>query len=364
MKIVPLPLTVRQLAEGYRDDGEGGVVGMGGKLDIRPPYQREFIYNDAKRNAVIETVRQGFPLNVMYFADREDGTYEVMDGQQRIISLCQYVTGAFSLDYRYFHNLTEDEQKQVLDYELLVYACAGTDSQKLAWFRTINIAGEELLDQELRNAIYHGPWLSDAKRWFSRTGGPAAQLGQGYVRGTPIRQDLLEKALEWVVLRDGLEEVEEYMSTHQHDPNATDLWSYYRQVLEWAQSTFPVVRKEMTSVDWGALYHEHGQSFPDGQELEERVAELMMDDDVTKKAGIYAYVLDGKERHLNIRAFTPAQRREAYERQKGICPVCNEHFTLAEMEADHITPWHEGGKTVADNCRMLCREDNRRKGGV
>lgn len=364
MKIEQRNITIRDLVEGYSDDGEGGVVGFDGKLDIRPPFQREFVYKDQQRNAVIETVQRGFPLNVMYWAVRKDGTYEVMDGQQRTISICQYATSGFSLDYKYFHNLPQDEKDAIFDYELLVYLCEGNEGEKLDWFKTINIAGEKLMAQELRNAVYYGTWLTDAKKWFSRTAGPAAQKGEDYVTGTPIRQELLEMALEWVCLRDDLKVVDEYMAKHQHAPNATDLWSHYGRALEWAKSTFPVARKELKSVDWGALYHEHGSTFPDGAVMEQRVAELMADEDVTRKAGIYQYVLDGQEKHLSIRAFTPNQKREAYERQKGTCPVCGDHFELVEMEADHITPWSQGGRTIPDNCKMLCKDDNRRKSNI
>jgi hypothetical protein len=364
MKIEQRNVRVHELVAGFKDNGEGGVVGLNGELDIRPPYQREFVYRDKQRNSVIETVRRGFPLNVMYFADRGDGTYEVMDGQQRTISICQYVNNEFGLDYKYFHNLTQDEQDSILYYELIVYFCSGTDSEKLDWFRTINIAGERLYEQELRNAVYHGVWLTDAKRWFSRSGGPAAQVGDNYVTGSPIRQELLAMALEWACLRDGLTAVDEYMALHQHDPNATDLWSHYQRVLEWAKSTFPVVRKELKSVDWGSLYHQHGSSFPDGKVMEQRVAELMADEDVTRKSGIYQYVLDGQEKHLSIRAFSSSQKREAYEEQKGICPACGKHFELSGMEADHIQPWSLGGRTIPVNCRMLCKEDNRRKSNI
>lgn len=364
MKIEQRRVTVRELVAGFSDDGEGGVVGMGGLLDIRPAYQREFVYKEAQRAAVIDTVVRGFPLNVMYFSERGDGTFEVMDGQQRTISLCQFVTNAFSRDYRYFHNLGADEQAAILDYELLVYFCSGTETETLDWFRTINIAGEKLTDQELRNAVYHGPWLADAKRWFSRTSGPAATVSDGYVAGTPNRQDLLAKALRWAVLRDELGAIEEYMAAHQHDPNATDLWSYWQQVIAWATSTFPVRRSELRSVDWGALYVRHGDTFPDGAALEQRVAQLMGDDEVTRKAGIYPFVLDGDERHLSLRAFTANIKREAYERQAGVCPACGETFELAGMEADHITPWSKGGRSVAANCQMLCKDCNRRKSNV
>lgn len=179
MKVELLDITVGELINEYRDDGEGGVFGYGGKLNIRPPFQREFIYRDKERKAVIDSILKEFPLNVMYWADREDGTFEIIDGQQRTISIAQYVEGDFSFNHRYFHNLPSDEAKLILDYELMVYVCTGTDSEKLEWFKTINIAGQELTNQELRNAVYSGPWVSDAKRYFSRTGGPAYRIGNG-----------------------------------------------------------------------------------------------------------------------------------------------------------------------------------------
>ena len=168
MEIELKEITVRELADGYEDNAENGVKGFGGKLDIRPPYQREFIYKDKQRDAVIDTLTRDFPLNVMYWAVRDDGDFEVIDGQQRTISVCQYVEGDFAFNNKYFHNLQDDEKKQILDYKLMVYLCSGTDSEKLEWFKIINIAGEKLTDQELRNAVYSGSWVSDAKRYFSK----------------------------------------------------------------------------------------------------------------------------------------------------------------------------------------------------
>lgn len=360
MKIELRNVTVRELAEGYEDNDEAGVVGYSGKLDIRPPYQREFIYKDKQRDAVIDTITRVFPLNVMYWAVRDDGGYEVIDGQQRTISICQFVEGDFAFKSRYFHNLQSDEQDQVLDYPLMVYLCSGTDSEKLEWFKTINIAGEKLTDQELRNAVYAGSWVSDAKRHFSKNGCPAYSIGSDYLTGVPIRQDYLETVIKWINSGD----IDGYMAKQQHKPNATELWLYFQSVIAWVKATFPNWRKEMKSVPWGELYNSFKDIEWDSSKLEQRVSELMVDEDVTKKAGIYPYVLNGLEKHLNIRQFSLNQRREAYERQKGICPVCQSRFKLEEMEADHITPWHEGGKTEAANCQMLCRDDNRKKGGV
>lgn len=359
MKIELLEVTIRELAESFVDNDEGGVTGYSGMLDIRPAYQREFIYKDKQRDAVVNTVRKNFPLNVMYWAVREDGGYEVIDGQQRTISICRYVDGAFAFENRYFHNLQSDEQQQILDYKLMIYSCSGTDSEKLEWFRTINIAGEKLTEQELRNAVYSGPWVTDAKRYFSKTNCAAYNIGGDYLTGTAIRQDYLETVISWI--NDG--DIEGYMAKQQLKPNANELWLFFKSVIDWVQATFPKYRREMKGVDWGVLYREFKDKEFDTKALEAEIRELMEDEDVTRKSGIYAYVLTRKEKHLSIRAFTEKQKREAYERQERICPVCAQHFEIQAMEADHITPWHEGGKTNADNCQMLCKEDNRRKSG-
>lgn len=365
MNIELKEITVRDLVEGYQDNEENGVVAYSGKLDVRPPFQREFIYKDKQRDAVINTVTKDFPLNVMYWAVREDGNFEIIDGQQRTISICQYIEGDFSVkigsfpENRAFHNLQKDEQEQILNYKLMVYLCSGTDSEKLEWFKTINIAGERLTDQELRNAVYSGSWVSDAKRYFSKNGCAAYGLGGDYLSGSPIRQDFLETTIKWI----SNDDIENYMAKQQHEPNANELWLYFQNVINWVKVVFTKYRKEMKGIAWGFLYNEfHTQNF-DSKKLEIQIADLMQDEDVTNKKGIYEYILTGKERFLNIRAFSDNQKREAYERQEGICPVCTEHYEINEMEGDHITPWHEGGKTSAENCQMLCRDCNRRKSG-
>ena len=366
MKIELQEITVRELVAGYEDNAEEGVVGYGGKLDIRPPYQREFIYKNKQRDAVINTVTNNFPLNVMYWAVRDDGNYEIIDGQQRTIFTCQYVEGDFSvkvgsfLENRAFHNLQNDEQEKILDYKLTVYFCSGTDSERLEWFKTINIAGEKLTNQELLNAVYHGSWVSDAKRHFSKNNCPAYGLGKDYLSGAVIRQDFLETAIKWIS-EDG--DIERYMSGYQKEPNANELWLYFNSVINWVKAVFPKYRKEIKGVQWGFLYNEFKDQKYDSKKLEKEISKLMEDEDVTNKKGIYSYILNRKEKHLNIRAFSKNQKREAYERQKGICPACKEHFEIDEMEGDHITPWHEGGKTDTKNCQMLCKDDNRRKSG-
>lgn len=382
MKIQQRTVTVRELVAGYADNQDGGVVGLSGMLDVRPPYQREFVYKDAQRAAVIDTVTKHFPLNVLYWADRGDGTFEVMDGQQRIISISQYVTSVFARDFKYFHNLTQDEKDVILDYELTVYVCTGTESDKLEWFKTINIAGEKLTDQELRNAVYSGTWLAEAKKRFSRTGGPAAQLAGDYLKGSPIRQDYLETTLGWIADRDALAvssgssgssgaggaagssvAIEDYMAAHQHDADADDLWSYFQKVISWVKITFPTYRREMKGIAWGELYNVHHSTAVNATLFDAAVTRLMADDDVTKKSGIFSYLLSRRERDLSIRSFSPNQKREAFERQQGICPACDQVFEIGEMEADHVTPWSAGGKTTADNCMMLCKDDNRKKSG-
>ncbi|SNB03987.1 HNH endonuclease [Flavobacterium psychrophilum] len=359
MNIELKEITIRELTENYEDNNENGVIGYDGKLDIRPPYQREFIYKDKQREAVIDTITKNFPLNVMYWAVREDGNFEVIDGQQRTISICQFVTGEFAYNFRFFHNLQKDEQEQILNYKLMVYLCSGTDSQKLEWFKTINIAGEKLTEQELRNAVYSGSWVSSAKPIFSKRNCPAFGLASDYMVGSPDRQEYLETVIKW--FSNG--NIEVYMSNHQHDPNANEIWLYFQSIVSWVKATFPKYRREMKGIGWGFLYNEFKTQNFDHKKLEEEISTLMQDEDVTNKKGIYEYVLTRKEKFLNIRAFTDNQKREAYERQQGICVKCGEHFELSGMEADHITPWHEGGNTSAVNCQMLCKNDNRIKSG-
>ena len=353
-------ITVRELANGFKDNSDEGVVGYGGKLDIRPPYQREFIYKDKQRDAVIDTIICDFPLNVMYWAVRDDGNYEVIDGQQRTISICQYINGDFAHLFRYFHNLKEDEQQQILEYKLMVYICSGTESEKLKWFQTINIAGEKLTEQELKNAVYAGTWVSDAKRYFSKNGCVASLLGGDYLVGSPIRQEYLETALRWISKGN----IEVYMANHQHDPNASALWRYFQDVISWVSATFKVKRKKfMKGVEWGLLYNDFKDVLYNADTIEEETARLIADDDIERKSGIYPYILTRNEKFLSIRAFSDSVKQKVYEKQKGICPKCNQSFEISQMEADHITPWHAGGKTVEENCQMLCKNDNRTKSG-
>lgn len=359
MKIQLHEITVRDLVEDYQDDGEGGVTGYGGRLDIRPKYQREFVYKPSQRDAVITSIQNSRPLNVMYWAVRADGSYEVIDGQQRTISIAQYVdvVDGFPVDNLFFENLPSDRQKQILDYELMVYVCDGSDSEKLDWFRTINIAGKPLTDQELRNAVYAGPWVSDAKRYFSRSNCQAYNIGQDYIDRSPIHQEYLETVIRWH--KDNGETIEEYMGRHQHDHTAVELWDYFRSVIDWIETTFTKTRTTlMKGRDWGRLYKEHGDREDlDPEEIEKDTVRLVKDKhEVQKQKGIYEYILTRDEKYLNLRAFDDYQKQRVYENQGEKCNICEKPFSLDNMEADHIKRWVDGGRTVDENCQMLCYE--------
>lgn len=373
MRINRTEVSVRDLVDAYSDDAEGGVTGYGGRLDIRPPFQREFVYELAQQEAVIRTVLNDWPRNVMYWTDRgsrADGRrYEIIDGQQRTISLCSYVAGDFSYDDgrsgpRGFDNLTPDLKERILDYRLDVYVCEGDDSVLLDWFEIINIAGVTLTAQELRNAVYGGPWTADAKRYFSRAGAGADRYGNrnrgGYLKGNVNRQEFLETAIAWAARGKDDSTIHGYMAECQQHESAEPLWDHFRAVVDWVEQVFPQYRREMKGIDWGRLHREHAAKR--SLSAESDVAELMADDDVTAKRGIFEYVLTSDERHLNIRRFSDGDKRSAYERQNGECVACGNRFEIGEMDGDHITPWSEGGKTVHENCQMLCRECNLRKG--
>lgn len=371
MTIEETKIKVRDIVRGYVNNDEQGVRGYDGKLDIRPPYQREFIYNEREQQAVITTVLNGYPLNTMYWVRRSDDAecpYEVMDGQQRTLSICEYVDGKFAYDFKNFFNQPEDIQQRILDYPLTVYICEGTASEKLEWFKTINIAGKPLNEQEINNAVYAGPFVSDAKRHFSKSNCGAWRLGKDLVNGTPIRQDFLKKALEWMAeheTRGGhAQSAVGYMAQHQHDPNANNLWSYFQNVLNWAVTNFDMRRfkKIMKGLDWAMLYDKYGAETLDTAALGQQISTLMRDSEIQRPLGIIPYVLTGDEHYLDLRAFPDDIKLAVWERQHHICPLCGREFDFEFMEGDHITPWRDGGRTVIENCQMLCRECNRRKG--
>lgn len=372
MTIKQIEVTVGDIARGYINNEEQGVRGYGGQLDIRPPYQREFIYNENEQQAVISTVLKGYPLNVMYWVRRSEDAecpYEVMDGQQRTLSLCEYVDGKFAYDFKNFFNQPADIQKLILDYPLTIYLCEGEPSEKLEWFKTINIAGKPLNEQEINNAVYAGPFVTDAKRHFSKSNCGAYRLGKDLVNGTPIRQEFLKKALEWMSeheTREGKpQSVVGYMAEHQHDPNANNLWTYFQNVLNWTITNFDLkkFKKIMKGLNWALYYDKYHSTTLDTADLASRISKLILDSDVQKQMGIIPYVLTGDERHLDLRSFPEDIKLAVWEKQHHICPSCQKEFDYEFMEGDHITPWREGGRTVIENCQMLCRECNRRKGG-
>ncbi len=367
MKMTHMKITLRELVEGYIDhDEECGVWAFGGRLNIRPPYQREFIYKDAQRDAVIDTIVKDRPLNVMYWSKNLDGSFEMIDGQQRSISICQYYEGEFSFKGRYFDRLQNNEQKQFLDYDKInVYVCEGTDKEKLEWFETINIAGVALKKQELRNAVYHGPWVSASKKFFSKTNGFAHRLfGKDYMKGPANRQQYFEVAIRWHIDAIGIKQtIEDYMNEHAKDIDADELITYFKQVAEWTKKTFTKKRKELENVDWGFLYNRYHQNPYDSIDLENQIKVLMKNQNVQKKVGIYSYILSHDERDLNLRTFSDEQKREQYEKQDGYCasPYCQfpkKQFELEEMDGDHIKEWNQGGLTTDDNLRMVYRKCN------
>ncbi|WP_270961520.1 HNH endonuclease family protein [Campylobacter upsaliensis] len=388
MQIDKTEIKIKELVAGYtRDEESSQVVAYAdssgvARLNIRPKYQREFVYKDAQRNAVIDTILKGFPLNIMYWVKNVDSSaeceYEVLDGQQRTISICEYVKGSFSIQWndksQYFHTLSKDLQEKFLDYKLDVYVCQGSESEKLEWFKTINIAGETLTSQELRNAVYASVWLSDAKRRFSKPNGLAVQRGAKYLSGSALRQEFLESAIAWKVDSRKDEKICEYMAKNAKDSkNADELWEYFAKVIDWVEMKFEKYRKEMKGLEWGLLYNLYGKKELDKDELESTIAKLMQDDEVQKKSGIYAYVLSGDEKHLSLRAFSESVKRAVYERQGGVCANSDGHIKgvkcpnekqkldIEQMEADHIVPWSKGGKTEKENCQMLCVKCNRAK---
>ena len=245
----------------------------------------------------------------------------------------------------------------------MVYICEGTDKEKLEWFEIVNMVGEQLSKQERRNAIYTGEWLTEAKNYFSKNGCPAYAIAGDYMKGSPIRQEYLETAIYWLSARDG-NKIEDYMAAHQHDTNCNEIWLYFQSVINWVKATFPKYRREMKGLEWGIFYNKYGAGKFDPKHFEARIVDLMEDEDVTKNSGIYEYLFNSDEKHLSIRAFTPKMARAAYERQKGICPKCGNYFKIDEMQADHIIPWSKSGKTISENCQMLCEDCNRRKSNI
>ena len=370
MDIIPKQIKVKDVFNGYADNGDDGVFAYSGKLAIRPPYQREFVYDDNQAEAVIQTVLKGFPLNVMYWVKTGTDTYEVLDGQQRTLSIMQYLSHKFSISIDnkkyYWDALPDDKYNAIMDYDFMIYICEGEESEKLEWFKVVNIAGEKLSDQELRNSVYTGTWLSDAKRYFSKRNCAAKRLSDRYITGDPNRQELLEKALKGICELHGIKEITEYMAQHKSDADADELWQYFQDVFNWVGKIFPKYYADMKGLDWCHLYNKYHTIPYNSAVMNSEVKRLHEDEEVQKTKGIYEFLLCRETdpyagRLLNLRAFDKRDKIAAYSKQNGVCPICKKHFEFDEMEGDHIIPWSKGGQTVPDNCQMLCKSCNSKK---
>jgi len=384
MKTHLTPYTVNQISDGFiYNELEGkGLFGLSGKLTIQPEYQRNYIYADGKRDvAVIDSLLKGYPLGLIYFNKTEDGRLEVLDGQQRITSFGRYVTGKFAIVdehgmQQYFSGLSEDQQKLILDASILVYECEGTESEIKLWFKTINIVGVPLNDQELLNAIYSGPFVTAGKAEFSNTQNANIQKWSAYVKGPADRQKFWECALDWVSQGN----IDDYMSKHRHDTNINEVKTYFNTVIDWAAGVFTAVEAEMCGLEWGRLYElYHGRPYDPG-EVDAKVRELYGDPYVKSRRGIFEYILGGSTdpKLLDVRVFDAATSRSTYEKQSAAaketgqsnCPLCaigrdtnkSKIWGFAEMEADHVAAWSKEGPTDASNCQMLCKTHNRAKG--
>lgn len=388
-------LTVSELVDGYKENTKtGSIRAFGGKLEVHPPYQRNFIYSREKQEAVIDTVLVSCPLSVMYWAVGQDGTYEMLDGQQRTLSLCQYATDKISVKVniadkevsRTYSSLSSTMKQIFNDYELLVFICDGTEEEKLAWFRRINTAGVPLTEQEMRNAIFNGPWVTDAKRYFSRKDGAGVSSeglrSNGHIYGdyldvvggdqksentkSILRQRLMEIVLAWAVdaeiKKTGKKlSIDEYMNSHQTDPDATSLWRYYEDVMEWVKKTFPTYRSIMKGVEWGILYNRYHSSTPDNADGIVNDIFAKASDEISNPRGIYEAVLAQDPKFIHARSFDKKDIKWAYQRQNGSCPYCHRNFAENQMHADHIVPWSKGGLTQRSNLQMLCTECNLKK---
>lgn len=372
----------------YNEFEGKGLFGLGGDLVIQPEYQRHYIYGDGKKDvAVIESLLKGYPLGLIYFVNNgaESAPHlEILDGQQRITSIGRFVTGKFAIILEgrewTFSALAPDKQSKILDTELLVYICTGTESEIKDWFQTINIVGVPLNDQELRNAIYSGPFVTAAKAEFSNSRNALQQKWAHFVKGDPKRQQVLQEALSWIAHSQDTT-IEGYMAAHRQDPGIDELKCYFTTVIDWIDSVFVASPdKTMQGLDWGDLYERfHHESYK-GSEVDDDVQRLLEDASVKNKRGIYEYVLGRKTepRLLKVRLFEDSVKRAAYAVQTreaeaaGVsnCPLCaighdsnrTRIYKANEMDADHVTAWSRGGASTLENCQMLCITHNRAKG--
>ena len=378
-------ITIKDLCEGFiYNELEGkGLFGLSGKLTIQPEYQRNYIYADGKKDvAVIQSILKDYPLGLIYFNQTGDDTFEVLDGQQRITSIGRFLTGKFAIfsdgskTPQYFHSLPKDQKQKILDTTILVYECKGTESEIKEWFKTINISGVPLNDQELLNAVYSGPFVTLGKEEFSNSQNANIQKWSAYISGSANRQEFLERALEWV----SKENVGEYMSRHRFDNNITELKNYFTSVIDWVSTVFTDVESEMKGLEWGRLYETYRKQPYDSKTVSEQIKNLYADPYIKNRKGVFEYILGGSTdtKLLEVRVFDEATKKSTYAIQtaeaekKGIsnCSFCaighdankTKIWKIAEMDADHVTAWSKGGATVTKNCEMLCKSHNRAKG--
>lgn len=377
-------ITVKDICEGFvYNELEGkGLFGLGGKLTIQPEYQRNYIYADGKKDvAVIDSLLKGYPLGLIYFNKVDENHFEVLDGQQRITSFGRFVNNNFAiLDengmQQYFSGIAKDKQDRILNAKLLIYECEGTESEIKEWFKTVNIAGVPLNEQELLNAVYSGPFVTLAKEEFSNSQNANVQKWSAYIRGTVNRQDFLERALDWVSKGN----IGDYMSRHRYDTNINELKTYFNTVINWVSGVFDDVLPEMRGLEWGRLYETYYKQPYNPKKVSEEVQKLYADPYVTSRKGIFEYVLGGcvDEKLLAIRIFDDATKKTVYAQQtakaekkgESNCPLCalghdahkNRIWRFNEMDADHVSAWSKGGATNISNCQMLCKTHNRAKG--
>ncbi len=378
-------ITIGEICNGFvYSDSEGkGLFGMNGKLIIQPEYQRNYIYNDGKKDvAVIDSVLRGFPLGLIYLTLRPDGMYEILDGQQRVTSLGRFLTNKLTIRLeghdQNFNSLDPDLKKLVTDTPLTIYVCEGTEKEIKDWFQIINIGGVKLEDQEMLNAIYSGPFVTALKAIYSNSQNPMQQKWGSFVSGDPKRQKVLERALDWI--SGGQDKIETYMAEHRFDTDISQVTMYFDGVIEWASATFVNYRDLERGLPWGDYFRTYHNTPYNTNEVEEKVAGLIADDSVTDKKCIFEYVLGGCKdtKLLNVRLFDKPTLRKVYDAQtekakaEGVsnCPLCalgheanrTRIWKLDEMDADHVAAWSKGGSTDISNCQMLCKTHNRAKG--
>ena len=377
--------TVEEICKGFTyNEAEGkGLFGLSGKLTIQPEYQRNYLYaeqNGAREIAVIESVLKGYPIGLLYFNRVDENHLEVLDGQQRITSLGRFITRKFAIRIdgmeQYFDYMAEDLKEKILKTELLVYECEGTESEIKEWFKTINIVGLPLEEQEILNAVYCGPFVTRAKEVFSNSQNANINKWSAFLRGNVKRQAYLHTALEWVSKGN----ISAYMSLHRNDENIREMETYFNSVIDWASGVFTNIEKEMCGLPWGELYEKYHKTPYDPAQVATKQRELYEDYYVKNKKGIYEYILGGCQdtKLLEVRCFDEPTKKSVYARQTeeakqkevSNCPLCaighdanrTRIWKLTEMDADHVTAWSKGGATDISNCQMLCQTHNRAKG--